>query len=560
MTEGPTRAPHRSLFRSMGLTDDQLSRPLVGVANAQSDLIPGHVHLHTIARAVMDGILMGGGTPLGFGVIGVDDGIAMGHRGMKFSLPSRELIADSIEVVAEAHSLDALVLVAGCDKITPGMMMAAARLDIPCVMVSGGPMMAGRFADRAVSLSTVFEGVGAHSSGRMSEEDLLELERNACPTCGSCAGMFTANSMNCLSEALGLSLPGNGTVPAVAAGRIRLAKESGLAVMDLLRRGVTARDLLSTDAFHNAIATDMALGCSTNTVLHLLALAQEAGLSEEITLDTFDRVGTETPQLCLLAPAGDHHIEDLAQAGGIPAVMSHLQRAGLIRPGAMTVTGRTVEENLEREGRRRPDPAASGVIRPPDDPVGSTGGIAVLYGSLAPQGAVVKEGAVVPEMRRHRGPARVFDSEEEASQAIFSGAIQPGEVLVIRYEGPRGGPGMREMLSPTSALVGMELDRRVALVTDGRFSGATRGAAIGHVSPEAMSGGPIGLVSEGDIISIDTPGRNLELEVDPEELRRRQEVWSPPQPRETRGYLARYARMVGPASRGAVLEGEGDNG
>ncbi len=553
---GPERAPHRSLFKAMGYTDEELARPLVGVINSHNEIIPGHVHLGVIARAVMDGIRMAGGTPVQFGTIGVDDGIAMGHRGMRFSLASRELIADSVEVVAEAHALDALVLIPNCDKITPGMLMAAARLNLPAVMVSGGPMLAGRFQGRAVDLSTVFEAVGAVKAGRMSEAELFELEEVACPGCGSCSGMFTANSMNCLTEAIGLGLPGNGTIPAVEAARLRLAKQAGMAIMELIARDVRARDVLTAAAFRNAIAVDMALGCSTNTVLHLLAIAHEAGLEDEVDLGVIEAVGQRVPQLCRLAPAGPHHLQDLHEAGGVQAVLAELAEHGLVDPGVMTVTGKTLGENLA--GRRSRLAAArnlrADVVRPVSDPHSRTGGLAVLFGSLAPEGAVVKAGAVAPGMLRHTGPARVFDAEEEAVAAILDGRIRPGDVVVVRHEGPRGGPGMREMLAPTSALAGMGLDATVALVTDGRFSGATRGAAIGHVSPEAAAGGPIGLVEEGDPITVDIPGRRIELDVDPGVLAGRRARHAPPAPRETRGYLARYARLVTSASTGAVLK------
>ncbi len=555
--EGVSRAPHRSLFKSMGYVQEELDRPLVGVVNSYSEIIPGHIHLMRIARAVSDGIRMAGGTPVQFSTIGVDDGIAMGHGGMRYSLPSREIIADSVEIVAEAHRMDALVLIPNCDKITPGMLMAAARLDLPTVVLSGGPMMAGTFRGDKVSLSTVFESVGAVQAGRMDAEALAELEDAACPTCGSCAGMFTANSMNCLTEAIGLGLPDSGTVPAVQAARVRLAKESGMAVMHLLRRDITARDILGPAAFCNALAVDMALGCSTNTVLHLLAIAHEAGMGEQVNLDLVEEVGRRTPQLCSLAPAGPHHIEDLHRAGGVTAVMSQLHAAGLIAAEVMTVSGGTLEEHLSRaraatEQSLRIYP---GVIREACAPVRETGGIAVLYGNLAPGGAVVKAGAVDESMLKHTGPARIFDGEEGAVEAIFDGEVVPGDVVLIRYEGPRGGPGMREMLAPTSALVGMGLDREVALVTDGRFSGATRGACIGHVSPEAEVGGPMALVEDGDIINIDIPGRSLALEISDAELTGRRETWQPREEREIRGVLARYARLVSSAGEGAVLCG-----
>ncbi|HDJ30343.1 MAG TPA: dihydroxy-acid dehydratase [Candidatus Acetothermia bacterium] len=543
---GFARAPHRSLLYASGLTPEELNRPLIGIVNSYNEIVPGHVHLDRIGEAVKAGVLAAGGTPLSFNVIGVCDGIAMGHPGMRYSLPSRELIADSVETMATAHGFDGLVFIPNCDKIVPGMLMAAARLNIPAVFVSGGPMMAGRFNGADVDVKNVFEAVGEYKAGRMSDEDLAALELAACPGCGSCAGLFTANSMNCLTEALGMGLPGNGTVPAVTAARIRLAKSAGAQVMELVARGIRPRDVMTEAAFENAIAVDMALGGSTNTVLHLLAIAHAAGI--DLPLDRFDRISARTPYLVKLSPSGPHHMQDLDEAGGVPAVMAELHRGELIHGDALTVTGRTVAENLDGV-RRRTD-----VIRPLSDPHRPDGGIAILWGNLAPAGAVVKAGAVRPEMAHHRGPARVFASEEEAMAAILGGKIQPGDVVVIRYEGPRGGPGMREMLLPTSALAGMGLDDKVALITDGRFSGATRGAAVGHVSPEAASGGPIGLVEEGDTIEIDIPGKRLELLVPADELDRRREEWTPPLPRVSSGYLARYAAIVGDASTGAVLQ------
>ena len=543
---GFARAPHRSLLYASGLTPEELNRPLIGVVNSYNEIVPGHVHLDRIGEAVKAGVLAAGGTPLSFNVIGVCDGIAMGHPGMRYSLPSRELIADSVETVAVAHGFDGLVFIPNCDKIVPGMLMAAARLNIPAVFVSGGPMMAGRFNGADVDVKNVFEAVGEYKAGRMSDEDLAALELAACPGCGSCAGLFTANSMNCLTEALGMGLPGNGTVPAVTAARIRLAKSAGAQVMELVARGIRPRDVMTAAAFENAIAVDMALGGSTNTVLHLLAIAHAAGI--DLPLDRFDRISARTPYLVKLSPSGPHHMQDLDEAGGVPAVMAELHRGELIHGDVLTVTGRTVAENLDGV-RRRTD-----VIRPLSDPHRPDGGIAILWGNLAPAGAVVKAGAVRPEMAHHRGPARVFASEEEAMAAILGGKIQPGDVVVIRYEGPRGGPGMREMLLPTSALAGMGLDDKVALITDGRFSGATRGAAVGHVSPEAASGGPIGLIEEGDTIEIDIPGKRLELLVPADELDRRREEWTPPPPRVSSGYLARYAAIVGDASTGAVLQ------
>jgi len=543
--EGVERAPHRALLRALGFTDEEIARPFVGVVHVYSELVPGHMHLDKVKEAVKTGVRLGGGTPLEFPTIGICDGIAMNHRGMHFSLASRELIADSIECMVEGHALDALVFIPNCDKIIPGMLMAAARLNLPSVFVSGGPMLAGRYRGEAVSLATVFEAVGRVRAGTMTEEELGELERVACPGCGSCSGMFTANSMNCLTEAVGMGLPGNGTIPAVDSARLHLAKRAGMQVMELLRRDVRPRDILTPAAIRNALAVDMALGCSTNTILHLAAIAREAGV--EFDLRLVDKVSRDTPQLCLLSPAGKHHLEDLYRAGGVQAVMKELARAGKLELGVLTVSGMTLGEQLRGvEVRDRQ------VIRPVEEPYRDSGGLAVLWGSLAPEGAIVKAGAVDPSMVRHRGPARVFDSEEEATEAILGGRIRPGEVVVIRYEGPRGGPGMREMLTPTSAVAGMGLDTKVALITDGRFSGATRGASIGHVSPEAMAGGPIALVEDGDPISIDIPGRRLELEVDPEELARRRERWTPPPPKVREGYLARYARCVQSASTGAV--------
>ncbi|WP_406677079.1 dihydroxy-acid dehydratase [Moorella sp. ACPs] len=547
MKTGLARAPHRSLLKAMGLTDAEIERPLIGIVNAHNELIPGHIHLNTLAEAVKAGVRLAGGTPLEFPTIGVCDGLAMNHVGMKYSLASRELIADMIEVMATAHPFDALVFIPNCDKIVPGMLMAAARLNIPSIFVSGGPMLAGRYRGRDVSLSTMFEAVGATRAGRMTETELAELEDCACPGCGSCAGMFTANTMNCMTEALGMALPGNGTIPAVSAARVRLAKQAGMRIMELLKENIRPRDIMTTAAFHNAVAVDMALGGSTNTCLHLPAIAREAGL--ELDLSTFAAISRRTPQIVKLSPAGSQHIQDLDEAGGIPAVMHELYRRGLIDGSALTVTTKTVAENVSgREVRRRD------VIRPLEDPYSPEGGLAILYGNLAPEGAVVKKGAVLPEMMQHEGPARVFNSEEEAFAAIMGQKIKPGDVVVIRYEGPRGGPGMQEMLSPTAALAGMGLDSSVALITDGRFSGASRGASIGHVSPEAAAGGLIALVEEGDIIAIDIEAGKLELKVPEEEIARRRARWQPPPPKITSGYLARYARMVGSGAKGAVLE------
>jgi dihydroxy-acid dehydratase len=544
---GLEKAPHRSLFKALGLSDEELRRPLIGIVNAKNEVIPGHIHLDTIADAVKTGVRMNGGTPMEFGVIGVCDGIAMNHLGMKYSLGSRELIADSIEVMAIAHAFDALVFIPNCDKIIPGMLMAAARLNLPSVFISGGPMLAGRFRGKAVSLSQVFEGVGAVAGGLMTEEDLHELEEAACPGCGSCAGLFTANSMNCLTEALGMGLPGNGTIPAVHAGRIRLAKQAGWQVMEVLRQEIKPRDILTSAAFHNALAVDMALGGSSNTILHLPAIAHEAEV--ELDLEVANRVSELTPHLCKLAPSGMHFMEDLDEAGGVSAVMFELFQHGLIQGEARTITGKTMAENIAGSKIKRSD-----VLRTVADPYSARGALAILRGNLAPDGAVVKRGAVAPEMMTHRGPARVFDSEEASVEAIFGGKIQKGDVIVIRYEGPKGGPGMREMLTPTSAVAGMGLDKDVALITDGRFSGATRGSSIGHVSPEAAEGGLIALVQEGDSILVDINNGLLNLEVDEAEISRRRSVWSPPEPKIKSGYMARYAQMVTSASTGAVFK------
>jgi len=543
---GLEKAPHRALFKALGLTEEEMARPLIGIVNSHNDIIPGHINLDKIAEAVKAGVRMMGGTPLEFQTIGVCDGIAMNHIGMKYSLGSRELIADSVEIMATAHAFDALVFIPNCDKIVPGMLMAAARLNIPSIFVSGGPMLAGRFKGQAVSLTQVFEGVGAAAAGRISADDLAELEEHACPTCGSCSGMFTANSMNCLTEALGLALPGNGTIPAVYSERIRLAKKTGMKIMELLEKNIRPRDILTPQAFANAIRLDMAIGCSTNSVLHLMAVASEAGV--DIDLDMFNQISAQTPHLCKLSPAGGHHIEDLYRAGGLQALMNELNKGGLLNTDCITVTGQTVGENISKYPVLDYE-----VIRPLDNPHSPTGGLAILFGNLAPEGAVVKKGAVAEEMMQHEGPARVFNSEEEAVEAILSKKIVPGDVIVIRYEGPRGGPGMREMLTPTSAVAGMGLDKEVALITDGRFSGATRGASIGHVSPEAAAGGPIALVQEGDRIRIDILANRLELLVDEEELSRRRELWTSPEPRIKSGYMKRYAEMVQSASSGAVF-------
>ncbi|MCF8054560.1 MAG: dihydroxy-acid dehydratase [Deltaproteobacteria bacterium] len=547
MKKGVERAPSRALFKAMGYTDSELQRPLVGVVNAANEIVPGHIHLDIIAKDVQAGVRMAGGTPIIFPVIGVCDGIAMGHIGMKYSLASRELIADSIETMAMAHPFDALVFIPNCDKIVPGMLMAALRLNIPSIFISGGPMLAGNFEKRKVDVVSVFEAVGAYRSGKISATRLKNLEDCACPGCGSCAGMFTANSMNCLTEALGLSLPGSGTIPAIAAARRRLAKQSGMAIMQLWKKKILPRDIANEEAFRNAITTDMALGCSTNTVLHLLAIAREGNVSVDLAL--FDKISVKTPNICSLSPAGKHHIERLHEAGGISAVMKELAVAGLLQTKALTVTGKNLGENIKKT--RVLD---NEVIRPHTAPYYPEGGIAVLFGNLAAGGAVVKQSAVLPEMLRHKGKARVFNSEEEASKEILAGIINPGEVLVIRYEGPRGGPGMREMLAPTSALVGMGLDKSVALLTDGRFSGGTKGAAIGHISPEAAQGGMIALVKDGDIISIDIPARQISVDISTEEAeKRRRELVAPQKEIAPNSYLKRYAAMVSSADKGAVL-------
>jgi dihydroxy-acid dehydratase len=547
MKKGLEKAPHRSLFKAMGLTEEEIRRPMVGIANSANELIPGHIHLDRIVEAVKAGIRIAGGTPLEFSTIGVCDGIAMNHEGMKYSLNSRELIADTIEVMATAHPFDALVLVPNCDKIVPGMLMAAMRLDIPAIVVSGGPMMAGKFGEKEVDLISVFEAVGRVARGEWTNEQLNELEECACPGCGSCAGMFTANSMNCLSEAIGMALPGNGTIPAVHAARIRLAKTAGMKVMELFKKDIKPRDIATPAAFKNAMAVDMALGCSTNTVLHLPAIAHEAKI--ELNLNLFNKVSDQTPHLCFLSPAGPHHLQDLDAAGGVPAVISELTKLGVIDKKVKTATGRTLGENL-----RGVTVKDNKVIRPIDNPYHQEGGIGILRGNLAPGGAVVKQSAVAPEMMVNEGKAIVFESEEDAMAAILSGKVKAGHIVVVRYEGPKGGPGMREMLSPTSAIVGMGLDKDVALITDGRFSGGSRGAAIGHVSPEAAEGGPIALVRNGDRIRIDIPKKKLTLLVSEEELKRRRNFWKPRKPKITSGYAARYAQLVTSAGTGAVFK------
>ncbi len=547
VVEGAERAPHRSLFYAMGYSPEELEKPLIGVVNAANEMIPGHVHLDFISYAAKKGVIHAGGTPMEFPVIGICDGIAMGHEGMKYPLPSRELIADSIETMANAYQLDGLVLITNCDKIIPGMLMAVARLNLPAVIVSGGPMLSPLYEGEAVDLITVFEWIGRLKKGEISEEELEKLSMIACPGCGSCAGMFTANTMNCLSEALGMAIPGNGTVPAGYDGiRKRIAFKAGMKVVELVKRGIKARDIMTEEAFHNAIVLDLALGGSTNTVLHLPAIAHEAGV--DLPLTKFDELSGRTPTLCKISPASRQHIEDLNRAGGIPAVLKELSKLNLLKLNAMTVMGVSLGEVikdarvLDRE-----------VIRSVEDPYSERGGLAILWGNLAPDGAVVKEAAVKREMLHHAGKARVFNSEEEAIKAIYAGKIREGDVVVIRYEGPAGGPGMREMLAPTSAIAGMGLDGSVALITDGRFSGGSRGAVIGHVSPEAQRGGPIAIVKEGDEIEIDIPNRKLILRVSEEEIKRRLSEWTPPPPKYKTGYLARYSRLVSSANKGAVL-------
>ena len=547
MKKGLERAPHRSLFKAMGYTDEEISRPMIGVVNSANEIIPGHIHLDMITEDVKAGIRMEGGTPVEFPAIGVCDGIAMGHEGMKYSLASREIIADSIEIMAMAHPFDGLVMVPNCDKIIPGMLMASLRLNIPTVFISGGPMLTGHLDGKEVDLISVFEGVGRVKSKKMTKKELTALEDCACPGCGSCAGMFTANSMNCVTEALGLGLPGNGTIPAVHAARRRLAKQAGMQVMNLVKKDVKPRDIATLDTFKNAIAVDMALGCSTNTVLHIPAIAHEAGI--RLDLDLFNEISEKTPNICHLSPAGPHHLQDLDAAGGIQGVMKEISKIGAICLDSLTVTGKTVGDNLKGVTVKRRD-----VIRSLEDPYNTEGGIAILRGNLAPDGAVVKQSAVSPDMMVKEGRARVFDAEDDAIEAILEGKIHAGDVVVIRYEGPKGGPGMREMLAPTSAIVGMGLDTSVALLTDGRFSGGTRGAAIGHISPEAAEGGPIGLVQEGDIIIIDIPKKKIELKVTKKELTRRKKTFKPKEPRIRSGYLARYAKLVTSASTGAIFK------
>ncbi len=547
MKKGLERAPHRSLFKAMGYTDEEIARPMIGVVNSANEIIPGHIHLDIIAGDVKAGIRMAGGTPVEFPVIGVCDGIAMGHDGMKFSLASRELIADSIEIMAMAHPFDALVFIPNCDKIIPGMLMAALRLNIPAIFVSGGPMLAGTLEGKSVDLITVFQAVGQVKSKRMTLKELRALEDCACPGCGSCSGMYTANSMNCVTEALGLGLPGNGTILAVQAARRRLAKDTGMKIMELLKKKIRPRDIATLNAFKNAIAVDMALGCSTNTVLHIPAIAHEAGIKLDINI--FNEISAKTPNICKLSPAGPHHIEDLDAAGGIQAVMKEIRKRGVVYLKALTVSGKRVGDNIK--GARVLNRE---VIRPLEKPYTAEGGIAILRGNLAPDGAVVKQSAVSPEMMVNEGRARVFDSEDDAIKAILGGRIKSGDIVVIRYEGPKGGPGMREMLAPTSAIVGMGLDKSVALLTDGRFSGGTQGAAIGHISPEAAEGGPIGLVKEGDIIAIDIPKKKITLKISAAETAKRRKAFKPRPPAIKSGYLMRYASLVTSASTGAIFK------
>ena len=545
--KGIAQAPQRSLMRALGLTEEEMKKPLVGIVSSYNEIVPGHMNLDKITEAVKMGVAMAGGTPIVFPAIAVCDGIAMGHIGMKYSLVTRDLIADSTECMAMAHQFDALVCIPNCDKNVPGLLMAAARVNVPTVFVSGGPMLAGHVKGEKRSLSSMFEAVGSYAAGTMTEEDVYDFEGNACPTCGSCSGMYTANSMNCLTEVLGMGLKGNGTIPAVYSERLRLAKRAGMQVMELLKQDIRPRDIMTKEAFLNALTVDMALGCSTNSMLHLPAIAHEAGV--ELNPEMANAISEKTPNLCHLAPAGYHYIEELNEAGGVYAVMNELNKLGLLHTECMTATGKTVGENIKGCVNKNPE-----IIRPVENPYSKTGGIAVLKGNLAPDTAVVKRSAVVPEMQVHEGPARVFDCEEDAIEAIRGGKIVAGDVVVIRYEGPKGGPGMREMLNPTSAIAGMGLGSSVALITDGRFSGASRGASIGHVSPEAAEGGPIALVEEGDLIRINIPEHKLEVVVSDEELARRKAAWTPREPKVTTGYLKRYAKMVSSANKGAILE------
>ena len=545
--KGMQQAPHRSLFNALGLTEEELNRPLVGIVSSYNEIVPGHMNLDKIVQAVKMGVAMAGGTPIMFPAIAVCDGIAMGHTGMKYSLVTRDLIADSTEAMAMAHQFDALVMVPNCDKNVPGLLMAAARVNVPTVFVSGGPMLAGHVKGQKRSLSSMFEAVGSYAAGTMTEEDVKEFENKVCPTCGSCSGMYTANSMNCLTEVLGMGLQGNGTIPAVYSERIKLAKKAGMKVMEMMEKNIRPRDIMTEKAFMNALTVDMALGCSTNSMLHLPAIAHEAGV--ELNVDIANEVSARTPNLCHLAPAGPTYMEDLNEAGGVYAVMNELSKKNLLNLDCMTVTGKTVGENIKNCINKNPE-----VIRTIDNPYSQTGGIAILKGNLAPDSGVVKQSAVAPEMLVHEGPARVFDCEEDAIEAIKGGKIVEGDVVVIRYEGPKGGPGMREMLNPTSAIVGMGLGSSVALITDGRFSGASRGASIGHVSPEAAVGGPIALVEEGDIIKINIPEHSLNVDISDEEMAARRAKWQPRQPKVTTGYLARYAHLVTSGNRGAILE------
>ena len=544
--EGVDKAPQRSLFNALGMTKEEMERPLVGIVSSYNEIVPGHMNIDKIVEAVKQGVIMAGGTPVVFPAIAVCDGIAMGHKGMKYSLVTRDLIADSTECMALAHSFDALVMVPNCDKNVPGLLMAAARVNVPTVFVSGGPMLAGHVKGRKTSLSSMFEAVGSYSAGSMTLEDVEEFENKACPTCGSCSGMYTANSMNCLTEVLGMGLAGNGTIPAVYSERLKLAKHAGMAVMDMYRKNIRPRDILTKEAFENAVTADMALGCSTNSMLHLPAIANECGI--KIELDKVNEISERTPNICHLAPAGHAYMEDLNEAGGVYAVLNELTKKNLIHTDVMTVTGKTLGENIKGAVNKNHD-----IIRPIDNPYSKTGGIAVLKGNLAPDRCVVKRSAVAPEMLVHKGPARVFDSEEEAIDVIRSGKIKAGDVVVIRYEGPAGGPGMREMLSPTSAIAGMGLDKDVALITDGRFSGATRGAAIGHVSPEAVNGGPIAYVKDGDIISIDIPNYSITLEISDEEMESRKKTMEIKKKTDITGYLKRYSQMVSSADKGAII-------
>jgi len=547
MKKGVARLPHRSIFKSLGYTDEEIKRPIIGVANSANELIPGHMHLDSIAGAVKAGIRMAGGTPQEFSTIGVCDGVAMNHIGMKYSLATREIIADSIEAVSMAHPFDGLVLVTCCDKIVPGMIMAALRLNIPSIVMSGGPMLAGKFKGEDIDYSTCYEAIGEYKKGKYTDEDLREIEEEACPTCGSCSGMFTANSMNCLSEAIGIALPGNGTIPAVYSKRLRLAKTAGMKIMELVNNNIKPRDIVTVDAVKNALAVDMALGCSTNTILHLPAIANEAGV--DFNLEMVNKISNRTPNLCRLSPAGKYHLEDLYSAGGVEAVMNELLKNGLINGELNTVSGKKVKENISGSKILNKE-----VIREVSDPYIKDGGIAILWGNLAPEGCVVKRAAVDPSMYYHKGKARVFNNEEQSLEAIMNGKINSGDVIVIRYEGPKGGPGMREMLAPTSAIAGIGLDKEVVLITDGRFSGATRGASIGHVSPEAQAGGPICIVEEGDLIEINMPENKINLILGGEEIKRRMKSWKPPAAKIKEGYLARYSKLVSSASKGAVLK------